>query len=196
MTAGPGLVFPAEFAESKGESERYDDAAPATPKLEPAPSEPPRRLAPDPSRSARPTIRVRDRLRARGASCSERAQVTYPNPVVTARRMGRYAIELWIGQELIERVRFDFPLTAADEAPPSGPGTFARASPQSRKRRDSDSEGAGSRGRARSPSGLGGSRNQRSHRATLAARPEREQTRSRRCAERHRRRLVMLIRQE
>ncbi len=35
--------------------------------------------------------------------------------------MGRYAIELWIGQELIERVRFDFPLTAADEAPPSGP---------------------------------------------------------------------------
>jgi hypothetical protein len=30
-------------------------------------------------------------------------------PVVTARRFGRFAIELWIGPELVERVRFDFP---------------------------------------------------------------------------------------
>jgi hypothetical protein len=37
---------------------------------------------------------------------------------VTARRMGRYAIELGIGRELIERVRFDFPGTAADEVTP------------------------------------------------------------------------------
>jgi len=29
--------------------------------------------------------------------------------------MGRYAVELWIGRELVERVRFDFPVTAADE---------------------------------------------------------------------------------
>lgn len=36
-------------------------------------------------------------------------------PVVTPRRLGRYAIELSIGRELIERVRFDFPGTAADE---------------------------------------------------------------------------------
>jgi hypothetical protein len=36
-------------------------------------------------------------------------------PVVTPRRIGRYAIELVIGKELIERVRFDFPGTAADE---------------------------------------------------------------------------------
>lgn len=39
--------------------------------------------------------------------------VRFPQPVVTARRMGRYALELWIGRELIERVRFDFPLLAA-----------------------------------------------------------------------------------
>jgi hypothetical protein len=37
-------------------------------------------------------------------------------PIVTARRVGRWAIELSIGPELIERVRFDFPGTAADEA--------------------------------------------------------------------------------
>jgi len=43
----------------------------------------------------------------------------FPHPVVTARNMGRYAVELWIGHELVERVRFDFPLVAA-EAPRRG----------------------------------------------------------------------------
>ena len=38
----------------------------------------------------------------------------FSHPVVTARNMGRYAIELWIGHELIDRVRFDFPLVAAE----------------------------------------------------------------------------------
>lgn len=33
----------------------------------------------------------------------------------TSRRMGRFAAELWIGCELIDRVRFDFPLMAAEE---------------------------------------------------------------------------------
>jgi len=46
--------------------------------------------------------------------------VRYPKPIVTARRMGRFAVELWIGHELVERVRFDFPLLAADE-PKAGP---------------------------------------------------------------------------
>jgi hypothetical protein len=44
-------------------------------------------------------------------------RVRFPSPVVTARRMGRYAFELWIGHELVDRVRFDFPLLAASEAP-------------------------------------------------------------------------------
>jgi hypothetical protein len=39
----------------------------------------------------------------------------FPRPVVTAREMGRYAIELWIGAELVERVRFDFPLLGAED---------------------------------------------------------------------------------
>ena len=46
--------------------------------------------------------------------------VKLPSPIVTARKLGRYAIELRIGPELIERVRFDFPGTAADE--PEIPG--------------------------------------------------------------------------
>jgi hypothetical protein len=44
--------------------------------------------------------------------------VKLPKPIATARRLGRYAIELSIGNELIERVRFDFPGTAADEPVP------------------------------------------------------------------------------
>jgi hypothetical protein len=47
-------------------------------------------------------------------------QKSSPTPLPTARRIGRYAIELWIGRELIDRVRFDFPLLAAEPAP-AGP---------------------------------------------------------------------------
>ncbi len=46
--------------------------------------------------------------------------VKLPSPLATARRLGRYAIELSIGHELIERVRFDFPGTAADDPEPAG----------------------------------------------------------------------------
>ena len=44
----------------------------------------------------------------------------FAEPVATPRQIGRYALELWIGRELIDRVRFDFPLLAG-EAPQSGP---------------------------------------------------------------------------
>lgn len=46
--------------------------------------------------------------------------VKLPAPVSTPRRLGRYAIELSIGHELIDRVRFDFPGTAADEPDAGG----------------------------------------------------------------------------
>ncbi|MDP9036306.1 MAG: hypothetical protein M3O50_16010, partial [Myxococcota bacterium] len=39
-----------------------------------------------------------------------------PTPRVTPRAMGRFALELYEGQALLERVRFDFPLMAAPEA--------------------------------------------------------------------------------
>jgi hypothetical protein len=43
--------------------------------------------------------------------------ITLEAPVVTGRRMGRFAIELWVGAELVERVRFDFPLLGAEPVP-------------------------------------------------------------------------------
>jgi hypothetical protein len=39
----------------------------------------------------------------------------------TSRQMGRFAVELWVGKELVDRVRFEFPLLGADFAP--SPGT-------------------------------------------------------------------------
>lgn len=42
-------------------------------------------------------------------------------PLPTGRAIGRYAIELWIGRELVDRVRFDFPLLAAEPPPRTGP---------------------------------------------------------------------------
>jgi hypothetical protein len=52
--------------------------------------------------------------------------VKRPSP--TARRMGRFAFELWLGRELIERLRFDFPLLAA-ETPRTGPRKPLREEP-------------------------------------------------------------------
>lgn len=49
----------------------------------------------------------------------EPERVCTERPVPSARRIGRFAFELWLGHELVERVRFDFPLLAA-EAPPTG----------------------------------------------------------------------------
>jgi hypothetical protein len=54
--------------------------------------------------------------------CLERAQAT-------ARKIGRYAFELWLGRDLVERVRFDFPLLAAEELP-TGPRRPTRETPR------------------------------------------------------------------
>ncbi len=40
-------------------------------------------------------------------------------PVLTPRRVGRFAVELFLGPELVERVRFDFPLLGSDSDDPS-----------------------------------------------------------------------------
>ena len=59
---------------------------------------------------------------ARGTISLERVKaVELRTAASTARRMGRFAVELWVGKELVDRVRFDFPLLGADFAP--SPGT-------------------------------------------------------------------------
>lgn len=43
----------------------------------------------------------------------ERVELEHETP--TVRRVGRFALELWVGKKLLERVRFDFPLLGATE---------------------------------------------------------------------------------
>jgi hypothetical protein len=125
----PTFVMPAHFAEGKGGPApsggaptpsatppiaASGSAAPAPPALTPS-------TAPDPTplRQAE-QVEYELELKEGKVHVVSVQAVTLPSPVVTPRRLGRYAIELSIGPELIERVRFDFPGTAADD-PQVGP---------------------------------------------------------------------------
>jgi hypothetical protein len=136
-TGTPSLVWPARYAEGDndggGASPSGAGTEDALPSDAGAPSAPP--FAPDPEplalreqyemelRYARGTVRV-ESIRSR----------TFDKPVPTAREMGRFAIELWIGHELVDRVRFNFPLLGAEPAPTGKrrplkqPPTFSAAS--------------------------------------------------------------------
>lgn len=43
----------------------------------------------------------------------KRVELAHATP--TVRRVGRFALELWLGRKLLERVRFDFPLLGATQ---------------------------------------------------------------------------------
>lgn len=112
----PGLVFPAHFAEGSEQDAGAPDAESPLPEPAKRSSSPP---DPEPLRQA-------EQYEYAFAYESGRARVVsvrplkFKQPVVTARKMGRFALELWIGTELVERVRFDFPLLAAEDPPPTG----------------------------------------------------------------------------
>ncbi len=118
----PAFVIPHHIAEGTGEGsdlpERSSAPGPASaPELAHLPP-PFSGGAPDPE-----PLRMAEQwqlallYRAGELSVEHFERRTFPKPVVTARHMGRFAVELWIGHELIERVRFDFPLLAAEERP-------------------------------------------------------------------------------
>jgi hypothetical protein len=125
-TTGPTLTFPQHFAEGEPIDGGPSPVASA-------------RTAPDGGREpavharARPTLPDPEPLKSnrhwdyvvsyeagklRVVSVTGRV---FAKPVPTPRRLGRYAIELWIGHELVDRVRFDFPALAAEPPNPPGP---------------------------------------------------------------------------
>lgn len=113
----PAYVVTHHIAEGKGEGEDL----PQKP-LPPAPiALPPPPLsgsAPDPEPLRLANQWQYSLLFQNGAPSVERVEAkTLSKPQPTARHMGRFALELWIGHELIDRVRFDFPLIAAEERP-------------------------------------------------------------------------------
>lgn len=116
----PGLVVTPIPVGEGGQSAQIGAAATTTstgsaqPPPRPAPHDPP---DPQPlAASLHWEFRLRfHEGRVHVASVSRKV---FERPVVTPRPMGRFALELWIGHELIDRVRFDFPLLGA-ETPPS-----------------------------------------------------------------------------
>lgn len=131
----PTLVLPGHFAEGKAEpsakaapSTPAPSAAPATSNGAPSGSAAPAAAAPS-SLSAAPDptpLRLAEQVEYRLELAEGKIRVVSSKPlklrepIVTPRRLGRYALELSIGHELIERIRFDFPGTAADD-PQVGP---------------------------------------------------------------------------
>jgi len=134
----PGIVMPAHFAEGSGEPGAVKGSASAKPAAATAPAASgdadcasgvgqrercPPRLSPSTAPDPEP-LRMAEQVEYELELAEGQVRVlavrtpTLPSPVVTPRRMGRYAIELGIGQELLERVRFDFAATAGDEVTP------------------------------------------------------------------------------
>jgi hypothetical protein len=121
----PTLVMPAHFAEGQPQSAAPAPAKPAAPvasattapesaEAAPAPLAPSNLPDPTPLRMAE-QVEYELELADGKITVLSAKPVKLPAPIVTPRRVGRYAIELSIGRELVERVRFDFPGTAADE---------------------------------------------------------------------------------
>jgi hypothetical protein len=121
--ATPGIVFPVHFAEGKGDGPASTDAQslpPAPVPPDPPPPPPPEHSPPDPE-----PLRTADQIEYTfsyegGVLKIESARLLQlPQPLVTARKMGRFAVELWIGNELIDRIRFDFPFLAVEDPKPA-----------------------------------------------------------------------------
>ncbi len=68
-----------------------------------------------PATQSRQQWRFQFRYQAGQISVEAVEALHYEQAQTAARRMGRFALELWIGRELLERVRFDFPMLGAPE---------------------------------------------------------------------------------
>jgi hypothetical protein len=122
----PTLVFPGRFAE--GSPQATPSSAPlasAVPASSASAAAPPTTPALSASKLPDPTpLEMAEQVEYQLELADGKIRtvsvkpITLAKPQATPRRLGRYAVELSIGSELIERVRFDFPGTAADEPVP------------------------------------------------------------------------------
>jgi hypothetical protein len=146
---GPSITMPARFlegdagADKEPERASADDARPAdggaaVASTKPKPASPPQ-FPPDPEALALPQQWEYVLRYDHGAVRVESVRLLkFEQPVVTSRQVGRWAFELWIGKELVDRVRFDFPLLGAEPAPSprrplEQPPTFAEGADVTRR---------------------------------------------------------------
>jgi hypothetical protein len=130
-TGAPSMTIPVHFAEGHGgggppplpsalpsNAITVGSALPTVSAL-PAPSASPdpRAALPDPSPLVTADQWEFDLVYEKGTLRSKGVRhVVLERPTPTPRRFGRFAVELWLGKELIERARFDFPLLGGDVA--------------------------------------------------------------------------------
>lgn len=126
-TGQPSVILPAHFAEGKphgdggAEADREGqgpapDASVASPAAESRHSAQP---DPTPLEVQRHWEYMFRYSQGRVVVASVRP-LLFDSPIAAPRHMGRFAVELWIGRELIERIRFDFPLLGAEVPAPEG----------------------------------------------------------------------------
>jgi hypothetical protein len=137
-TEGPGVTLPAHFAEGSEQAGKDvdggADAAPAAAPHRPTGSLPDPKALHEARQWEYDVVYDRGKVRVKGVRL-----LTYSTAVPSQRHMGRYAIELWIGRELVDRIRFDFPLLGAEEVPGGkrkplhAPPSFAEGAVVSRK---------------------------------------------------------------
>lgn len=136
-TGAPSLTLPAHFAEGTGDADGGLAAGSAAPRRGARESQPAHAPAGEPpggsvgSAQRQPTpagapdpvaLSTASQWEltfhySKGGVRVERVRsIQLERPLTTARRFGRFAVELWIGRELVERVRFDFPLLGGEPA--------------------------------------------------------------------------------
>jgi hypothetical protein len=137
---GPGVAFPMSFGEGDGEPEAASRSQP----VRASSTQPSKQSAIEGGTPKPPTDRAAEHRVKYGSlpvppplftksqweltlrydkgnvSLSSVKQRELPTPVSTTRHMGRFAFELWIGRELIDRVRFNFPLVTGVQASRQG----------------------------------------------------------------------------
>ncbi len=124
-------------ADARGHrAEATDAGAPPRDAGAPAPSgSPVSRIPPDPPAMSEREQWVFDLRWDRGeVYLIEVHKVDMGSPHPTPRAMGRFALELFEGPTLIERVRFDFPMLGVPEASDAGMRTVPRFEPKLKTR--------------------------------------------------------------
>lgn len=97
----------------------YEEPPPPAPPIEkpPPPPQPIDQHAPDPLPTrTREQFRLELEFKGDKLNLISAKAVTLQDAAATPRRIGRFAAELWVGKELLERVRFEVPLLGADSA--------------------------------------------------------------------------------
>lgn len=120
---GPAVTLPHHIAEGNNPDAIPVASGSAAPSEAPSAAAAPR--SPEPPEPA--PLRIADQweyelLYDRGNVSVVRVTAKrFPHPVVTKRNLGRFAIELWIGHELVDRVGFDFPAIGGEVEMPKTP---------------------------------------------------------------------------